>query len=239
MEIWSLLLFGLLVGMQHALEADHLAAVAAMSAKASSRRHVVLRGAWWGVGHTLALFAICGAAILLGFVLTAKIEASLELGVGLMIVGLGLHVLYTLLRRRIHFHVHDHGGERHVHAHSHAGEAVRHEDSRHGHPHPKGSLVKALAIGLVHGAAGSGALLVLVVAATRSTALALTYVLAFGVGSILGMAALSFVASYPLKVLQRGAGWLDSAVVAGIGLFALFIGGRLIVESAGTIGLSG
>ena len=64
-EFGSLLAFGLLVGMQHALEADHLAAVAAMSAKRSTRRQLVLRGAYWGVGHTLSLFAICSAALLL------------------------------------------------------------------------------------------------------------------------------------------------------------------------------
>jgi uncharacterized membrane protein YesL len=236
MEIWSILVFGMLVGMQHALEADHLAAVAALSAKKSSRRQLVLRGAYWGLGHTFSLFAICGAAILLGLAITERVEATLEFFVGVMIVLLGAHVLLTLFRRRIHFHVHQHGGERHIHAHAHAGEPAGHQASRHAHAHPKRGFIKALAVGLVHGAAGSGALLVLIVAVSQSTAWALFYVLSFGFGSILGMATLSFIASYPLKLLEKGTGWLDTAVMAAIGGFAVLIGGGLVIESAGALG---
>jgi hypothetical protein len=236
MEIWSVLVFGMLVGMQHALEADHLAAVAALSAKKSSPRQLVLRGAYWGLGHTMALFAICGAAILLGLAITERVEAVLEFCVGVMIVLLGAHVLFTLATRRIHFHVHQHGGERHVHAHAHAGESTGHDASPHAHAHPGGGFIKALIVGLVHGAAGSGALLVLIVAVSQSTAWALFYVLSFGLGSIIGMAALSFVATYPLKFLAKGAGWLDRAVMAAIGGFAVLIGGGLAIENSAILG---
>lgn len=237
MQLWSLLGFGLLVGMQHALEADHLAAIAAMSAKRSTRRQLVLRGAYWGAGHTISLFVICGAALLLGFAVTDRVEAGLEFGVGVMIVLLGGHVLLTMRRRRIHFHVHAHGDRSHVHAHSHLDDRSDHANSGHNHTHPSGGYLKAVLVGLVHGAAGSGALLVLVVAAAQSTVTALAYVLSFGIGSIAGMATLSLVASYPLKVFQRGAAWLDQGVMAAIGIFALGIGGHLVVESARTFGL--
>jgi hypothetical protein len=236
MAIWSVLVFGVLVGMQHALEADHLAAVAALSAKKSSPRQLVLRGAYWGLGHTVALFVICGAAILLGLAITECVEATLEFCVGVMIVLLGAHVLLTLFRRRIHFHVHQHGSERHVHAHAHAGEPADHNACRHAHVHPNGGFIKALAVGLVHGAAGSGGLLVLVVAVSQSTAWALLYVLSFGLGSIIGMATLSFIASYPLKFVETGAGWIDKAVMAAIGGFAVLIGSGLVIESAGALG---
>jgi hypothetical protein len=235
MELGSLLLFGMLIGMQHALEADHLAAVAAMSARRSTRRQLVLRGASWGVGHTLSLFAICSAALLLGFAVSARFEAALDLGVGVMVALLGAHVLFTLHRQRIHFHAHEHSGSRHVHAHSHLAEPAAHRQSSHEHPHPRGYL-KAMAVGLVHGAAGSGALLVLVVAAAKSTLAAVSYVVAFGVGSIAGMAALSLVASFPLKALERAAGWLSQAVMAAVGAFAVLIGGHLVVESVATLG---
>jgi hypothetical protein len=233
--LWSLLLFGALAGMSHALEADHLAAVAALSAKRSSRRLLVLRGAWWGVGHTIALFAICSLVIFMGLAISTGLGAALELCVGLMIVGLGIHVLLSMRKRRVHFHVHDHDGERHIHAHSHAGEAKSHSRSLHEHAHREGSLLRALAIGLVHGAAGSGGLLVLAVAAAQSAATALAYVAAFGLGSIAGMAALSFVVSFPLTALQRGAAWLSTATTVAIGALALFIGGHLLVESAHTL----
>ena len=238
MEIWSLLAFGMLIGMQHALEADHLAAVAALSAQRSTRRRLVMRGAYWGLGHTLSLFAICGAVILLGMVLTARMEATLEFAVGIMVLLLGVNVLRTLARRRIHFHAHDHGdGAVHIHAHSHDGEAAAHDPRAHRHSHPAGGLIRALLVGLLHGAAGSGALLVLAVAAAQSVSGALLYVLSFGLGSILGMAALSFVASYPLKALERGAAWLHTATLAAIGGFAILIGGGLIAGSWPGLGI--
>lgn len=238
MEIWSLLAFGVLVGVQHALEADHLAAVAALSARRTTRRGALLRGACWGIGHTVALFAICGTALLLGLTVESRIEAALELCVGVMVALLGLGVLRSALVRRIHFHVHDHGdGTVHLHAHSHAGDPARHSSSPHHHRHPRQALPKALAVGLVHGAAGSGAVLVLVVAAANSWLVALAYIACFGLGSIAGMAALSVVVSFPLGAAARGAAWLNKAALAGIGAIAVVIGGDIIVESWGAIGL--
>jgi ABC-type nickel/cobalt efflux system permease component RcnA len=238
MEFWSLLAFGALVGMQHALEADHLAALAALSGHPSSRRDLVLRGAWWGFGHTIALFAICGTVLLLGLSLGDGLEATMEFVVGMMVSGLGLNVLWTIYRRRIHFHAHEHGdGVRHLHAHSHESERKRdHANSPHAHRHPRYGLAKALTIGLVHGTAGSGALLVLLVAAANSAGMALAYIACFGLGSIAGMAALSFVASFPLNAAARGARWLHNATMAAIGLFAIAIGANTAMASWGSIG---
>jgi hypothetical protein len=192
---------------------------------------LVLRGAWWGTGHTIALLAICSIVILAGLSISGELQAVLELCVGIMIVGLGVHVLLTMKRRKIHFHVHDHGGERHIHAHSHATDGGPHAQSAHDHVHRAGTPVRALAVGLVHGAAGSGGLLVLAAATAQSAATALAYVAVFGLGSIIGMAALSFVVSFPLTALQRGAAWLNTATMIAIGCLAVVIGGGLIVES--------
>ena len=239
MEFWSLLAFGALVGMQHALEADHLAALAALSGHPSSRRNLILRGAWWGLGHTIALFAICGTVLLLGLSLGDGLEATLEFVVGMMVSGLGLNVLWTIYRRRIHFHAHEHGdGVRHLHAHSHETEEKRdHANSPHAHRHPRYGLAKALTIGLVHGTAGSGALLVLLVAAANSAGMALAYIACFGLGSIAGMAALSFVASFPLNAAARGARWLHNTTMAAIGLFAIAIGANTARSGWGSIGI--
>jgi hypothetical protein len=233
MEFWSLLAFGALVGMQHALEADHLAALAALNTHPSSRRNFVMRGAWWGLGHTIALFAICGTVLLLGLSLGEGLEATLEFVVGIMAAGLGLNVLWTIHRRRIHFHAHEHGGGiRHLHAHAHEAERKQdHAASLHEHGHPRHGLAKALPIGLMHGAAGSGALLVLLVAAANSVGMALSYIACFGLGSIAGMAALSFVASFPLNAAARGARWLHNATMAAIGVFAIAIGASTATTS--------
>ena len=119
MEFFSLLLFGCLIGMQHALEADHLAAVAALSEKRSSRRALVLRGGIWGLGHTLTLITICGALLLLGKTIPPRAEAILEFAVGMMIILLGLNVLLRIWRQRPHFHIHNHpDGATHMHVHA-------------------------------------------------------------------------------------------------------------------------
>jgi high-affinity nickel permease len=231
MDYYSLLFLGCIVGIQHALEADHLAAVAALTARRSSRRALILRGSVWGLGHTFTLLTVCGMLLLLGTTITPYVEASLELAVGLMIVVLGVNVLYTLWRRRPHFHVHQHDSQgRHIHVHTHFDELVPHSESCHLHSHRNLGLRGALFVGMVHGVAGSAGLLVLA-AAAGSVAQALGYIVAFGAGSIAGMAALSFVASYPLKFVESYADWIGKAAFAGIGCAAIYVGGHLMIES--------
>lgn len=235
MEYYTLLLLGCLVGMQHALEADHLAAVAAMSAGRTSRKALVLRGSVWGLGHTVTLLSICGVLLLFGETISSRTEALLELLVGLMLVLLGARVLRSLWKQRPHFHVHQHtDGVRHLHAHSHAEQDEPHAQSAHHHEHRDLGLGRALAVGMVHGAAGSAGLLVLA-AAADSLLNALGFVAAFGCGSIIGMAALSFVASYPLRFLENCASWFNAVATASIGCVAVFIGSRLFAASLGAL----
>lgn len=229
---WSFLPLGFAIGMAHALEADHLTAVATMLDRRDGKRALIARGAFWGLGHSLALGLFCGAVLLLGIGISSRTEAALELVVGLMIVGLGAQVLWRLKRDRVHVHAHDHGGRVHLHAHSHAGDPPRHRDSAHQHRHAaRVTNAKALAVGLVHGAAGSAGLMVLMVAATTSTLEAIGYVAVFGIGSIAGMATLSALASVPLTALFRGAAWVRTATTATVGAAALWVGGSLAAHS--------
>src|SRR5262249_15243984 len=127
---------GLLMGMQHALEADHIAAVSSIAARGTRVADVVKHGLTWGLGHTLTLSAFAGVAIVLGWALPDMLAEPLEAAVGVMLVGLGAHVLWRLWRDRVHFHVHrHHDGRQHIHAHSHAGESVPHERAEHAHEH--------------------------------------------------------------------------------------------------------
>lgn len=219
------LALGFVIGMAHALEADHLAAVGTMLRGKDGLRRMATRGAVWGLGHTLSLFGMAMAVLALGLTISGRTEALLELGVGIMIVALGARVLWRLRRDRVHIHVHDHDGARHLHAHSHA------DGTAHDHGH-----AATLGIGLMHGLAGSAGLLVLTLAATDSTGAALAYVLAFGLGSVAGMAALTAALSLPLSMVERGATWLRSATMAAIGLAAIFVGTGLATESLRAIG---
>src|ERR1043166_4015817 len=134
--MFGILGLGFLLGMQHALEADHIAAVSSLAARRTNVADIVKHGLTWGLGHTLTLFVFAGVAILLGHAIPEHVAQPLEAAVGVMLVGLGVHVLWRLWRDRVHFHRHSHGDETtHFHAHSHAHEAVRHERSPHMHEH--------------------------------------------------------------------------------------------------------
>lgn len=238
MNTLAVLPLGFFIGMGHALEADHLAAVSTMLAKRGNRRAVIARGAFWGLGHTIALFALCSIVVVLGLTISDRAQAALEFTVGIMIAALAVQMLWQMRRKRVHIHVHEHDGHRHFHAHSHAGESVPHDQAPHDHRHRRTN-AKALGIGLVHGAAGSGALLVLSVGATDTVWQALVYFAIFGIGSMIGMATLSAVASYPLLLAQRGANWLRAGTSVAIGCTALYIGGSIIVENAVALHLAG
>lgn len=230
------LALGFLIGMQHALEADHVAAVGAMAAGGpSSKRGLALRGAVWGLGHTITLFAICSAVILTGLTLSDQAAAAMEFGVGFMLVLLGIDVVRRMRKQRIHFHVHSHDdGKAHLHAHSHADAQQSHDEDPHRHSHRSGFPIRALLVGLVHGAAGSAALLALAVASTKDPLTAVAYVAIFGVGSILGMAALSFAAAWPLGAAERNAKWLHSGLSLSAAALAVILGIDVMTETAGT-----
>src|ERR1700730_8577150 len=107
-QMFGILGLGFLLGMQHALEADHVAAVSSIAARRTDVGDIVKHGLTWGLGHTLTLFAFAGAAILLGHAIPEHFARPLESAVGIMLVGLGSHVLWRLWRRRGHVPTHRH-----------------------------------------------------------------------------------------------------------------------------------
>ena len=228
--MFGILGLGFLLGMQHALEADHIAAVSSIAARRTHVGDIVRHGLTWGVGHTLTLFVFAGAAILLGHAIPASIARPIETAVGVMLVGLGAHVLWRLWRDRVHFHGHGHGdGTIHFHADSHAGEATPHARAAHAHQH--GFRWRTLLVGLMHGMAGSAALLVLTVSQASSPAVGLGYVALFGIGSMVGMGALSMVIAVPLVVSARWLTWANRGLQGVVGIVTVAIGVMTIVET--------
>jgi len=157
----SLLLVGFVVGMGHALEADHVASMATIAGKPSNLSQRIKMGAAWGLGHTLMLLLCAGTALALGKVIPESFAGFLEMLVGVMLLILAADVL-----RRAR----------------HKAEVTSHQYH---------SLLRALNIGLLHGMAGSAALILLSLQHTPDVSLAVIYVLVFGVGSLLGMVLLS------------------------------------------------
>jgi hypothetical protein len=228
--MFGILGLGFLLGMQHALEADHIAAVSSIAARRTHVADIVKHGLTWGLGHTLTLFVFAGAAILLGHAIPEQFARPLETAVGVMLVGLGAHVLWRLWRDRVHFHRHGHGdGTVHIHAHSHAGETASHARAAHSHGH--GFRWRTLLVGLMHGMAGSAALLVLAVSQASSAAAGLGYVALFGIGSMLGMGALSMVIAVPLAASARWLTWANSSLQGAVGAVTIAIGVTTIITT--------
>jgi cytochrome c biogenesis protein CcdA len=228
--MFGILGLGFLLGMQHALEADHIAAVSSIAARRSQIGDIVKHGLTWGLGHTLTLFVFASLAILLGRAIPETVAKPIEGAVGLMLIGLGAHVLWRLWRDRVHFHRHGHAdGTVHFHAHSHAGDTLPHTRTAHIHEH--GFRWRTLLVGLMHGMAGSAALLVLAVTQASSAAAGLGYVALFGIGSMIGMGALSAVIAVPLAVSARFLTVANRALQGAVGAVTIAIGLVTLVEN--------
>lgn len=204
-----ILVLGLLTGMRHALEADHLAAVASLATSGRSARSVMLQGAAWGLGHTATLLLVGGVCLLLGAAIPERTSAALELGVGVMLVLLGAQVLWRRWRPRHTPHVHVVALPR-----------------------------RALVVGAVHGLAGSAALLVLTLAAVRSPWTGLAYIGLFGAGSIVGMVALAAALAVPLRLSARLPARLFHGVELLLGGATIVVGARLVHHTATLLGQS-
>lgn len=238
----GLLALGMLLGMKHALEADHVAAVAALATRSRSVKHTVLQGTVWGVGHALTLLAFGGVVLAMHEGVPQRLANLLELAVGAMLVILGIDVFRRLRRDRVHIHVHRHdGGVLHIHAHSHAHDTAPHDPAHHHHAHRRDALregfpLRALFVGMMHGLAGTAALILLTVGAAPTAALGIAQIAAFGVGSIAGMAALSMVIALPLRLSARLLTRVHHALHAAAGAATLALGGTIMYQAARSVG---
>lgn len=220
----SILTLGFLIGMRHALEADHVAAVASLASGSKNIRETVFHGAVWGLGHTIALMVFGSVVIMMNSTVPETLAHWLEFTVGIMLALLGADVIRRMIRDRVHFHFHKHkaNDHSHLHAHSHRGEG-EHATSVHEHTHNKGLTARVLAVGIMHGMAGSAALVLLVAGTITSTTTAILYIVLFGFGSIVGMAALSAVIAVPLRYSAASMTWAYNSmqVIVGIGTMSL------------------
>lgn len=231
---FAILTFGFLLGLKHATEADHLAAVSTIVTERRSLFGSVLIGGLWGLGHTISLFIAGVFVLLLDFQISEQAEKALEFCVGIMLVLLGLNVFRKLWKGgHIHFHTHTHGARTHAHPHVH--EASR-ADEPHTH-HGFSFSPRAFIIGMVHGLAGSAALMLLVIPSIHSRAVGLLYILIFGAGSIGGMMLMSFLVSLPFQLTATRFNRLNHILQSIAGLISVGLGLFLVYEKGFVAGL--
>ena len=225
------LVLGLLLGLKHATDADHVVAVSTIVSEYRNPWRGLWVGASWGLGHTTPLI-ILGTIILLLKDSVAEayedIAPFLEFGVGIMLVLLGLQVFWNFRRRGIHVHEHEHEDDPHRHLHTHelsAESGSHHSFFNLGKPFFR---LKSYVVGVVHGLAGSAAvmLVVLTTDVVSSFIVGLFYILLFGVGTVLSMGAITLLMGIPLSVSGRFE--RVNRVIAGVAgtssiLFGLFL----------------
>lgn len=212
---------GLVLGLKHATEVDHVVAVSAIVSEERSLARAALVGGLWGVGHTASLVLV-GAIVLIGRVaIPERVVGGLEFGVALMIIGLGVLALSRAWRGRrdVHLHTHQHHDGAHTHLHFH------HSDEQHVHSHAVKRLSwKPVLVGMMHGLAGSGALTLLVLTQIPSVVVGLLYLALFGVGSIAGMMLMSGLIGLPFVLGARRLGGLNSGLQVLAGTLSIGFG---------------
>jgi len=234
----SALGIGFVLGLKHALDADHLAAVAAMvSEKKRSVLASSLVGLSWGAGHAASIVLVSIAVILFGLSVPERLALWMEFAVGGILVALGARILLRVRRGAVlHAHPHEHGPRVHFHPHVHPTEEAASHSSHHVLPQPirkfaegDGARAKTFLIGLVHGMAGSAALMLLILTTIQGRVAQLAYVALFTVGTILGMVVMSTLVGLPFaqasgtavarqRMLRLAAG----VVSLGLGLYMIW-----------------
>lgn len=208
------LLFGLFLGIKHAFEADHMIAVTTMVTEQKDPKKAALIGTFWGIGHTTSLFVIGVFVLFLRINIPEKVSLTFELLIGFMLIFLGLRSI--LQSKRIHEHEHTHGDQAHSHLHS------SHHPHRHHH--------RSFLIGSLHGLAGSGALMLLVLATIKNIQQGIFYILIFGFGSIVGMTIMSFIVGLPFIFSSNKFNNVEKWLRIGAGLLSLLFGIYMIYE---------
>ncbi|HZS06724.1 MAG TPA: hypothetical protein VFD58_17935 [Blastocatellia bacterium] len=218
---------GLVLGLRHAVEADHLAAVTAIVSERKSIFGSSLVGGLWGIGHTIPLLVVGVAVILLRIQFGERLRLSLEFCVALMLVALGVNVIWRLARGgRLHMHAHRHGGRVHLHPHVHDGSPEPDQKTHHGFRLNS----RPLYVGMVHGMAGSAALVPLVLTEISSPVVGFGYLLIFGLGSIGGMMLMSALVGLPMYFTADRFVRTNFAVRALAGLFSVGFGLFMVYE---------
>jgi len=243
----SIIALGFFLGMRHATDPDHVIAVTTIVSRQRSIRHAALIGVLWGMGHTITILVVGSAIILFGLVIPPRVGLTMELSVGLMLILLGILSLSGIMRwiketvtpfqPGQHAHPHGHGDYIHSHPHGHSPE-------KHGHAEdatPVGwmdrtfgrlgfyQVVRPLAVGIVHGLAGSAAVALLVLTTIRVPSWAVLYLLVFGIGTVAGMMLITAAIAVPFAfsesrfaVLNRSLGMASGLLSLAFGLFIVY-----------------
>ncbi|MGO9062022.1 MAG: high-affinity nickel-transport family protein [Candidatus Binataceae bacterium] len=235
---------GFVLGMRHATDPDHVIAVTAILTRERRLSAATRTGLLWGLGHSLTVLLVGCAIIVLKIRVPVRLGLTMELGVGMVLILLGLPAAAAVVRTvgarlwpsdgvsneavHVHSHVHGHGDSFHRHPHVHLPHtAAAHSDHTFGHDlgAPAGrSAIKSFGVGLVHGLAGSAAVALLVLGAIPQPLWAVAYLAVFCTGTIAGMSLITTAIGAPMVLAAQRVANLHRGLVLGSGLLSLCFG---------------
>ena len=226
---FALLGLGLIFGLKHAMEVDHVVAVSTIVSEHRNLFRATLVGAIWGLGHSFSLVVVGALVLIFRIAIPPALANWLEFGVALMIIALGGLAVWRVFRRRtdVHVHRHSHDGHSHahIHFHEHGTEHNRVVSKAASHSHAISQVgFKPLLVGAMHGLAGSAALTLLILTKIQSVSLGLIYLLLFGVGSTIGMLLMSGLIGLPFALSARRLSGVNSGLQTVAGVISIAFG---------------
>jgi ABC-type nickel/cobalt efflux system permease component RcnA len=236
----SMIVLGFFLGVRHATDPDHVVAVSTIVSCQRKLKHAAMIGVLWGFGHTITILVVGSAIILFKFVIPPRIGLSMEFSVGLMLILLGALNLSGIMQWVTKTCTRSQSG---VEVPPHA-----HGPCKHGHSQPTRArastkswtsgvygqlglyqIIRPLAVGIVHGLAGSAAVALLVLATIREPFWAVVYLLVFGIGTIAGMMVITAAIAVPFKFsgarstrLNRGLSTMSGLISVSFGVFVVY-----------------
>ncbi|MBI2133300.1 sulfite exporter TauE/SafE family protein [Candidatus Woesearchaeota archaeon] len=210
-------LVGFILGIQHAFDPDHIITVSNIISENRNVLKSSFLGMSWGLGHALTLFL--AGFLLLVFKLSIPQQLALfaELVVGFMLVFLGIKTIIDASGFRYHLDLkHSHGEKFHEHLH---------HDDRHFH------MQKPFIIGMIHGFAGTGALMLLVLGTVHSVFEGIVYISVFGIGSVIGMLFATTLIGLPFALSASRLSRINLAVKAASGILGILFGFFIVVTA--------
>ena len=249
----AIALLGLVLGMRHATDPDHVIAVTTILSREQRLGAATRVGVVWGLGHTLTVLIVGAAIIVFKIAIPTRLGLAMEFAVAIVLILLGVNAAASLVRGAttrmrgdssrddglvVHAHAHAHHDATHSHPHVHADlHGHDHEDADDATHHDhridadglpsfaaRRPMLRSFAVGLVHGLAGSAAIALLVLSAIPSPLWATLYLAIFCVGTIIGMGLITTAIATPFMVASRRASWIHQGLVTGSGLLSFGFG---------------
>ena len=239
------LALGIALGLKHSLDPDHVIAVSTIVTEYRNPLRSFWVGVSWGLGHTTTLLLIGVVIILLRLTIPDRLALLMEFMVGIMLVGMGAQVIYSFRKKKVHQHGHGHADETHRHYHAHdpgpatavqapveqhtavQAPAEHHSAIEIGKPFLR---TKSYLVGTVHGVAGSAALTLLVLTSIESAIAGLTYILLFGLGSVLGMGVMTIFVGLPFAVTANRMPRMNDVISVAVGIVSIAFGVLIMYE---------